>query len=154
MKLFNEEGRLKDFKRRVGGKRSEVQDWKTFMGKGKKHEEKIGTVKPDVVEQINQKIREYKEKERKRNEERKNGEWDYNGESGEWYWTGKNEPVIDTFCYPEPTEEEKKVIEEGRKQEFAEYVEEMKRRKKEKRQMKLKQVREAMAIPLDSLPEQ
>ena len=80
------------------------------MGKGKKHEEKLENIKPDVVEQVNQKIREDKERERKRKEERKKGEWDCNGESGEWYWTGENEPGIDTFCYPEPTEEEKKVI--------------------------------------------
>ena len=74
----------------MGGKGAKFRTGKLSWERVRNMRKKIGTVKPDVVEQINQKIREDKEKERKRNEERKNGEWDYNGESGEWYWTGEN----------------------------------------------------------------
>ena len=54
------------------------------MGKGRKHKEKLENLKPDIVERLNQKIKDEKEKERKRIEEAKKGEWDYHGESGEW----------------------------------------------------------------------
>ena len=40
--------------------------------------------------------------------------------------------MIETFSHPEATDEEKKVIEEGRKIAFAEYVEEIKIMKQEK----------------------
>ena len=48
-----------------------------------------------------------KEKERQLKEERKNGVWDYHGESGEWYWTGTDRPeTVDDFCHSAPTDEE------------------------------------------------
>ena len=53
-------------------------------------------------------MREEKEQERQRDEERKEGIWDYNnGESGEWYWTGEKEPEYhDEFYHTPPTEEQ------------------------------------------------
>ena len=56
--------------------------------------------KPDIVEHINAKVRQEKERERKQNETVEEcGEWLYNGEMGEWYWSGENEPVTDNFEY-------------------------------------------------------
>ena len=57
---------------------------------------------------------------RKRREETKNGEWDYHGESGEWFWTGAGEPEFigdDYFHNKGPSAEMlKKAIEAEEKQ--------------------------------------
>ena len=47
---------------------------------------------------------------------KKRREWIYNGEFGEWYWTGENEPDYeDTFTSEAITEEEKKLMREAEK---------------------------------------
>ena len=69
-------------------------------------------------------MRKEKEQERQRDEERKEGIWDYNGESGEWYWTGEKEPEYhDEFCHTPPTEEQTKMANETEQKLFAEFVE-------------------------------
>ena len=70
-------------------------------------------------------MREEKEQERQRDEERKEGIWDYNnGESGEWYWTGEKEPEYhDEFCHTPPTGEQTKMANEAEQKLFEEFVE-------------------------------
>ena len=46
----------------------------------------------DIVQRIKEKERIRREKERKINELREKGEWDYHGESEEFVWTGSGEP--------------------------------------------------------------
>ena len=56
-----------------------------------------------------------KVKDREQNN-KKNGEWLYHGESDEWYWTGENEPEFtgDGFVCEAPTEEDLKLLDEAR----------------------------------------
>ena len=109
---------------------------------------------PDIVERLNQKLREQKENERKRIEKASKGEWHYNGESGEYFWTGKKEPDYqEHFCYSPPTKEEKKLTKEAEEKEMQEYFENKKKILKEKRKQKAIEMKEAMAIPVAPAPE-
>ena len=110
MKDFREFGRLKNFEKRSKKNKSELSDWKEYFEKGEKYSSFLQGKKPDLIEIINQKIREEKEREREKreqerkrkeeeNKKRKEGDWDYNGETGEWYWIGQKEQVIeDDYC--------------------------------------------------------
>ena len=158
MKLLNEFGRLNDFQRRGRYKTTEKTDYKSFMQKSKTCSEILRAVKPDIVEKLNQEIRNEKEIERKRKEDDlkkdKAGRWSYSGESGEWYWTGEQEPNYgDTFCYSPPTEEERKIMREAEEREFEWFMEERKRKQTEKRKQKENERKEAMSKPIDPLPE-
>ena len=133
--------------------------------KGESFAEVLNTRKPDLIERINQEIREEKERDRKKREERerreeeekrrKDGIWEYNGESGEYYWTGEKEPeqTVDTCVYEQLTENEKKLSEETEALHFKWWVEERTRQRNEKRRQKYKEFREKLSIPLDPLPE-
>ena len=152
MKIFREEGRLIEFK-----KRSEVSDWKEFVRKGETYSDLLSKKKPDLIDEINQEVREEKEKEReqkeKEMEKRKEGVWDYCGESGEWYWTGPNEPEeIDTCIYKPLSEEEKRQSEKADELHFKWWAEERAKEKSEKRKQKYKELKEKMATPIDPLP--
>ena len=69
----------------------------------------------------------------------KEGEWIYNGEFGEWYWTGENEPDYgDIFTFEEITEEDKRLKREAEKKEFRWFSEERTNVRKEKTQQKCK----------------
>ena len=96
MQEFREYGRLKHFAKRSHINKNEFSDWKTFMQKGDKYSEVLDYKKPDLIDRLNEEIR--VEKERKREEmekdrerrdkeeaKRKEGIWDYNGESGRSY---------------------------------------------------------------------
>ena len=91
---------------------------------------------------------------REKEEKRKRGEWDYCGESGEWYWTGETEPKdVDQFCSRGMTMEEKIAF---RKFEDK-MMEDMERQRKMEREEKRKQMKEKqkqeMNTPLEPLPE-
>ena len=60
-----------------------------------KHKEILSKHQPDIVSRINENVRLEKERERQKEENCDRGEWDYNGESGEYYWTGNIEPEYD-----------------------------------------------------------
>ena len=157
MRLLIEEGRLRKFKGRSSKKSDELQDWEKYIQKGSKYSQRLEILNPDIMTRINQKNRDRKEEERKRREKRKQGEWDQNGESGEWYWTGEEEPDLDNldqFCFSPPTEEEKIIIKEAEEIEMREYAEKMEQEKREKRKLKEEERKEAMARPIDPLPEQ
>ena len=166
MKDFREYGSLRNYHERSFKNKKEILDWKEYCEKGESFAEVLHTRKPDLIERINQEIREEKERDRKKREEererreeeekrRKDGIWEYNGESGEYYWTGEKEPeqTVDT-CVNEPlTENEKKLSEETEALHFKWWVEERTRQRNEKRRQKYKEFKEKLSIPLDPLPE-
>ena len=95
------------------------------------------------------------EKERERQtEEKRDKEWDYNGESGEYYWTGNTEPEYDQI-YDSPSPLTKEGLDRVRQAEEREMMELMKQRKqemKEKRQKKNEERKRAMETPVAPLP--
>ena len=155
---FKEKGRLLDFQRRSTRNTTEMDDCQNFMKRGGKHSEFLSYAKPDVIELLNQKIREEKETERRKKEEKmkkeKEGEWVYCGETVEWNWIGENEPNnVDTFSCSPLTEEENKLRIEADAREFELFVEERKNSMKEKRKQKEMERKQAMATPISPLPE-
>lgn len=159
MQLLNVEGRLRRFAHREAGmkrtrKKDNLYEWKQYMQKSEKHKEILSRNQPDIVSRINKCIRQEQENERQKEEDRKKGYWDYNGESGEYYWTGDTEPEHDFFDSPDPPTKEE--IEIGRQAQERELEELMKQRKheiEEKRQKKNKERRAAMQQPVNPLPE-
>ena len=127
------------------------------MQRSKSHTQFLTDVNPDIVERLNQEIRNEKEIERKRKEDDKKkdeeGRWNYSGESGEWHWTGEQEPNYgDTFCNSPLTEKERKNIREEEEREFEWLMEEENRKQRERRKQKETERKEAMAKPVDPLP--
>jgi hypothetical protein len=154
MNMLKEEGRIHNFERRGYKNRDELSDWKEYVQKGKSYSEMIQHHNPDIVERLNQKLREQKENERKGIEKASKGEWHYNGESGESFWTGRKEPDYqENFCYSPPTKEEKKLAKEAEEKEMQDYFENKKKTLKEKRKQKQAERKEAMAIPVAPIPE-
>ena len=107
---------------------------------------------------MNNEARERKEKERKEKEaekiREKEGQWNYNGESGEYYWTGENEPEYgDTFALEPPTEEEKELFRETERREFEWFKEMRKMKLKEKRMQKQMERKQKMETAMDPLPD-
>ena len=165
MKEFRDHGSLRNFSERSKKNTDEIEDWKEFVQKGDSFKEIVESKKPDLIERLNKEIREEKERERekKKNEQdqkekaekkRKEGIWEYNGESGEYYWTGLNEPekIMDTCIYKPLTEEEKKLSEEAEALHFKWWSEERAKERKEKRRQRYQEYKERMAIPIDPLP--
>ena len=158
MKLLKEKGRLRDFESRATDNDTEMLDWKDFMKKGKAFSDLITKAKPDLVERLNQEIREEKEKDRKRKEEEKKEEkedqWHYIAEYDDYVWVGEGEPDYgDSFSYSPLNEDEKKLQREAERKECEDFIEERKKNLKEKRRLKQIERKEAMAIALDPLPE-
>ena len=157
MQLLKKEGNLRMFTRRNGGKTLETRDWELYHRACKNNADYLASRKPDVVEIINEKIRNEKEKERlrKKKVEEDGGEWLYNGECGEYYWSGESEPkdLDDNFEYEQLTREE---LENIRKQERLQDEAIAKFRKAEINESKRKKAQERkdlLSEPLDPLPE-
>ena len=73
MKLLRKMGRLHDFKKRCIKNSARDSDWKGYMKRGKSYSEYLSIKQPDIIERLNEEVREEKEKERTRKErERKN----------------------------------------------------------------------------------
>ena len=155
MASLNEEGRKKEFTRRSGGKTVEKRDWELFFKSGNNAARMLCQRKPDIVEQINAKVRQEKEMERKQKEtvEENGGEWLYNGEMGEWYWSGENEPVTDNFEYETYSDGELAQIREHERQEDERAIAYKKEEIRKSRQLKNEQRKQAMATPVEPLPE-
>ena len=77
MRLFKDDGNIQAFKRRGKINVDKMLNWQ--LQNSDKHKEKLENVHTDIVERLNQKRREEKEKDRKRKEEELLGEWIYNG---------------------------------------------------------------------------
>ena len=155
MALLESEGRLRKFSRRSGRQNDEMRDWELFIRSGNNASGLLDSKKPDIVEKINAKIREEKEEERKQKKivEENGGEWVYSGENGEWYWDGEKEPVIDEFEYESYGEGELQQIRENEMKEYEEYLSQQKERLKETRKLINEKRKEAMAVPVEPLPE-
>ena len=155
MALFENEGRMKKFSRRSGRKNDEMRDWEFFFRSDNNASRLLDNKKPDIVEKINAKMREEKEKERKQKKmvEENGGEWVYSGESGEWCWDGEKEPIVDEFEYETYCEGELEQIRENEKKEYEEYLSQEKNSLKETRKLINEKRKEAMAIPVEPLPE-
>ena len=155
MASFKEEGRITDFATRAGGKVGEMRDWELFLKAGKNAERLLSNKKPDIVEQINAKVREQKERERKQEEivKENGGEWLYSGEMGEWYWSGDSEPVVDNFEHETYSDGELEQIREHENQEVERVLAEKREKLRKARQLINEQRKEALAIPVDPLPE-
>ena len=157
MQEFREYGRLVNFSKRSKRNINEFSAWKNFYKKWKECSEIPFEKKTDLIGRLNQEIREEKEKERQKKEKeekkREEGMWDYNGESGEWYWTGQNEPKdVDTFAFEPLTEEDRKKMKEADELHYKWWVEMRATERKEKRREQYRKYKEQMAIPLDPLP--
>ena len=119
MRLLRSEGNLNKFVRRekskkVGKNWDELFDWKGYYDKSHQHSQNLQSKQPDIVERINEINRSKKERERQSKEQYKAGCWDYDGENGEWYWTGDDAPeIVDNFAYSPPTKEELKLFREA-----------------------------------------
>ena len=96
MQLLKEEGYIKDFATRSGGKSDEKRDWDIYFRSCKNNANYLAQKKPDIVAEINEKIRVEKKKERKRRlcVEEDGGKWLYCGESGEYFWSGDGDPKV------------------------------------------------------------
>ena len=154
MRLLESEGQLQDFKRRSHRNVEEISDWENYMRKGKKYSDVLEVRKPDVVQRINEKKRAEEEQEREKREKAKDGEWCYNGEMGEYYWSGAGEPEHgDNFeCEGLSGEELRKFREEENKM-YEAINKERKKAQKENRKQKERDRKEAMNNPLEPLPE-
>lgn len=168
MRLFREEGRLKQFKERESSNATDqTMDWKKFMNKGKHHAEMAAKLKPDLIKKINEMFREEKEqlrrqKQKEQEEERRRkakvledgGEWVFNPEYSEYFWVGEVEPVVDHWPeYKHLSEKELKDIQEQEEIWLQASIDERKIEAKEKRRKKYEEMKEAMKTPLGSLPE-
>ena len=61
MRVFREEGRLKAHVSRMKKNTSEMDNWKKYTKKSKTHAEIVKKKKPDIIQQLNEKVREEKE---------------------------------------------------------------------------------------------
>ena len=158
MRELRKKERILDGQARTTKNITELEDWKSFKRRGQTYSELLSNEKPDIVARLNNEARERKERERKEKEvekiREKEGQWNYNGESGEYYWTGENEPEYgDTFAHEPPTEEEKELFREAERREF-EWFEEMRKMKlKEKRMQKQMERKQKMETAIDPLPD-
>ena len=154
MQLIHDEGWSKEFSYCSGGKIEEIRDWELYRGNGRIYSQVLEAKRPNIIQILNEKTRIEKEKERKRKEGEKNGEWCYQAESGEYFWSGTGEPEYgDTFTYEAPTPEELKRCREEEEKINKAMLEEKKRLKKEKRKKVQKEQKEAMDRPLDPIPQ-
>lgn len=111
--------------------------------------------RPDIVSKLNDLNRSEKERERKEKEKSDNGEWQYHGESGEWMWTGESEApdYNDDLLYEQLTEEEMKQAHADERKLYEEMEIQRKKEQREKRQQKQREIRDAMKVPINPLPE-
>ena len=145
----NEEGTLRKLSRRDRGfKKSKTKDdlfeWNRYCRKSEEHRKKLENSKPDIVDRINEHIRLEKEKERQENQRK-----------DEWYWTSSDneyEDEDDDYCTINTKEENERYEEEDRKWREAE-ENSRKQKVKEKRQKEREKLKEAIARPIDPLPE-
>merc|ERR1712208_102532 len=74
MKKLKEEGRLKEFKSRGDYKTMELDDYTTYYKQSKDNYDFLNLIRPDIVSQINKRIRKEKEERRKCFERLRSGE--------------------------------------------------------------------------------
>ena len=165
MRLLREEGRLLPYTERIRKNTSEVNDWKNYMKKSASRADIVEKSRPDIVEQLNKEARERREVEklqeekdkdaekiRKEKIEREGGEWVYNPEYAEYYWSGEKEPEFIDDGPELLTEQDLVDIQRQEEQRLEAMKEEMKDRANEKRRERYRKQREAMSNPVKPLP--
>ena len=159
MQIFNEEGRLKYYEPRSVKVLSEGMDWKRFIQKSKQHAEIAQKLKPDIVQQLNEKAREEKESEiEKENIRKRRYEDDWN--KWEPYWEDWNdsdreeetgfEKDSDYEPLSEQALQEMRLEDERWAKAETEY---WKQEASEKRRQKYKEKKAAMNVPIKPLPQ-
>ena len=158
MRLFNAEGRLRQFSRRMkkNHKKEELLDWKMFWEKSAKHEQKLTKTQPDIVEKINQEIRIQNEKKR-RNEKKLQDVYTSQ------HVINREAPVTECTCdydvdcpyCTEIVDREKGLLErfEFSKEDDADEFKEYKEMKNKLRREKYQAKRNKAIVPIPSLPE-
>ena len=160
MRLFREEGRLKDYEQRTKSNRNEEQDWTSFIRKGKNYSEKLDECKPDVVAKINEEFRKQEDRMREKEAERKKqidedgGEWVYNAEFDDYHWVGEGDRKLhhDPVYEPLTSEELKDIRCQEEEFRLAE-IEQEKKLAKERRKIKQDEIKAAMGTPIAPLPQ-
>ena len=165
MRLLCEEGRLLPFTERIRQNTSEVNDWKNYMEKSVSRADIVEKSRPDIVEQLNKEARERREEEKLQEEkdkneekirqekiEREGGEWVYNPEYAEYYWSGEKEPAFIDDGPELLTEQELFDIQRQEEKMLEVMKEEMKDRANEKRRERYRKQREAMSSPVKPFP--
>lgn len=164
MEVLRKEGRLKIFTERSEPGVTELKNWQIYCDKRNANRRFLRTVKPDIVQKLNEKQREEKEKvrekresETKREEKRKDDEerddWAYNAEYGEYYWVGEGDPVDDGFDPNPLTEQQWLEIRNQEEMRLEQMVNEKKIELREKRRHKNLERQIALNSPIDPFPE-
>ena len=167
MKLFREKGRLIEYEERPKQNIEAQVEWGKFMKKGSRNSEMVEQQRPDIIQLLNEKTRNEKERARQkaekeeeterlrtetRNEE--GGEWIFNQEYSEYYWVGEREPVVEQMEPYKPLSKE--LLQRIKKQEdewIEAMIEERKKEAKEKRKPKNERQKAAMKEPMNPPPE-
>lgn len=152
---------------------TDLNDWRLYKKKSKKHDEQLKEKRPDIVCKLNEKFREIAEEnnnQRKIQEEKDRKEkWLYNPEYDDYVWIGQGEPEY-TPCDGNShtlTKEEQVEYEAFQKRDlegYRLYLEELKqeekaeRKKKDEqkkavRKKKYEETKKALGVPLEPLPE-
>ena len=158
MQLLNNEGRLRTFSGRDSGiskaqRKNEFLEWKNYLGKSEGHQQRLAELKPDLVERINEHFRLEKENKNKKEESQREGvKASEHSRCGDWYWASDTESE-DGGCYEILTKEEKDFFEKEEKREREVLSKRLKEEQKEKKKIRKQKLKEAMAKPIDPLPE-
>ena len=123
MRLLKKEGRIQDFQFR--GKKNSVAevDWKFFIQKGKEYYSILERQDPDIVQRLNEKIRQEKENERIQKEKADQlDNWIWNGEE----YIPEAGGYDDEFHCTPLTEEERKLFKEHERVQYEEWKEKRK----------------------------
>ena len=167
MRVFREEGRLKAYASRTNPNKAETDDWKKFSRKSEIHADMVDKLRPDIIQQLNQKAREERERlriQKEKEEENENqrlkqieedgGEWVYNPEYAEYSWVGEGEPKgAQDPDFEVLTEEELRNIKIQEERWLEAELEEQNKRRAEKRKEKQDKLKAAMGVPIEALPE-
>ena len=147
MKLLREIGPLKEFERRGNQKETEMKDWETFCKRSETHKSMLELSKPDVVERINAKARE--DKERERAAEESSRDWRFNGEEYEYVGEDYYE---DTFHFTGLSPKTRKIVDEQEKKMYEAMWHLEKEKKQEEKRKKQEERKLAMQVPLPPVP--
>ena len=168
MRLLREKGRLKDFKERINRNTHQETDWKNFIQKSEKHAAMAVKIKPDIVQRVNemlrdekellrrQKVKEYaNERIRKEKVAEDGGEWVFDKEYSDYYWVGEGEPPVveEQPIYKPLSEQQLQSIKKQEEEWLKAAIEEREREKQEKRRKKYEELQALKNTPISPLPE-
>ena len=124
-----------------------MKDWETFCKRSETHKSMLELSKPDVVERINAKARE--DKEREMAAEESSRDWRFNGEEYEYVGDDYYE---DTFHFTGLSPKTRKIVDEQEKKMYEAMWHLEKEKKKEEKRKKQEERKLAMQVPLPPVP--